>query len=157
MHSRQFSAMLGNKTTLFLRTNPYIILNSNFNLRNSVKFRCLIHQLVPKFTVSSSLGSVFTSANAIAAAAAAAGSSPAHAAVTSTITQVAVTAVAIASGACLSTKVDFLWPKLDEQPGSLVVDGVDVTGHPIFNDPKAGAKSNCFGKESSQRPVPEDW
>lgn len=136
MHSRQFSAMLGNKTTLFLRTNPYIILNSNFNLRNSVKFRCLIHQLVPKFTVSSSLGSVFTSANAIAAAAAAAGSSPAHAAVTSTITQVAVTAVAIASGACLSTKVDFLWPKLDEQPGSLVVDGVDVTGHPIFNDPK---------------------
>lgn len=44
-----------------------------------------------------------------------------------------------------------------DRAGSLVVDGVDVTGHPIFNDPKAGAKSNCFGKESSQRPVPEDW
>nr|GMC50996.1 transmembrane 9 superfamily member 2/4 [Ipomoea batatas] len=46
------------------------------------------------------------------------------------ITQVAVTAVAIASGTCLSTKVDCLWPKVDEQPGSLVLDGVDVTGCP---------------------------
>nr|GMD36216.1 probable GTP diphosphokinase RSH3, chloroplastic isoform X3 [Ipomoea batatas] len=59
-----------------------------------------------------------------------------HGAVTSAITQVVVTAVAIASGACLSTKVDCLWPKVDEQPGSLVLDGVDVTGCPIFNDPQ---------------------
>lgn len=139
MHSRQFSAMFGNKTTLLLRTNPHILLNSNLNLCNSVKFRCLIHQLVPKFTVSSSLGSVFTSANAIAAAAAA-GSSTAHAAVTSTITQVAVTAVAIASGACLSTKVDFLWPKLDEQPGKNCV----VVFHFYLSFLRPGFSSMCF-------------
>lgn len=80
--------------------------------------------------MSSSLGPLFASA-----AAAAAGSST-HAAVTSTITQVAVTAVAIASGACLSTKVDFLWPKPEEPPSPLIFDGVDVTGYSIFNDPK---------------------
>lgn len=83
----------------------------------------------------SSLGAVFGSGNVIAAAAAAAGSGS-HAAVASAITQVAVTAVAIASGACLSTKVDFLWPKAEELPGSLILDGVDVTGYHIFNDAK---------------------
>lgn len=71
---------------------------------------------MPNFVVSSSLSSVLTSGNVIAAAAAA-GSGSAHAAVTSALTHVAVTAVAIASGACLSTKVDFLWPKGEEQPG----------------------------------------
>lgn len=90
---------------------------------------------MPNFVVSSSLSSVLTSGNVIAAAAAA-GSGSAHAAVTSALTHVAVTAVAIASGACLSTKVDFLWPKGEEQPGSLILDGVDVTGYPIFNDAK---------------------
>ncbi|GFZ15976.1 hypothetical protein Acr_25g0003850 [Actinidia rufa] len=89
-----------------------------------------------KFTVVSSMNAVFTSANVIAAAAAAAGSGSAHGAVTSALTHVAVTAVAIASGACLSTKVDFLWPKVEEQPGSLILDGVDVTGYPIFYDAK---------------------
>ncbi|GAB2264964.1 hypothetical protein Dimus_000035 [Dionaea muscipula] len=83
------------------------------------------------------MATIFVSGNAIASAAAAAGSSSAaHAAVASTITQVAMTAVAIASGACLSTKVDFLWPKLEEQPSSLIVEGVDVTGYPIFTDPQ---------------------
>lgn len=72
---------------------------------------------MPKFTVSASLGSVLVSGNVIAAAASA-GSGSLHGAVSSAITQVAVTAVAIASGACLSTKVDFLWPKVDEQPGT---------------------------------------
>ena len=67
-----------------------------------------------KFVVSSSLSSVFTSANVIVATAAS-GSSSLHSTVTSTLTHVAVTPVAIASGACLSTKVDFLWPKLDDQ------------------------------------------
>lgn len=62
---------------------------------------------------------MLTTGNVIAAAAAAAGSGTVHGAVTSAITQVAVTAVAIASGACLSTKVDFLWPKVEEQPGEL--------------------------------------
>lgn len=63
--------------------------------------------------------SVGAAANVIAAAAAGGGSTAtaAHAAVTNTLAQVAVTAVAIASGACLSTKVDFLWPQPQDQPG----------------------------------------
>lgn len=73
---------------------------------------------MPEFAVTASLSSVLSSGNTIAAAAAV-GSSTAHGAVTSAITQVAVTAVAIASGACLSTKVEFLWPKVDEQPGKV--------------------------------------
>ncbi|XP_024021145.1 uncharacterized protein LOC21402633 [Morus notabilis] len=125
-----------------------IMLACRFHRRSSVRIRCLIDQIIaPKFAVSSSLSSVFTSANAIAAAAAAAGSTSLHGAVTSTITQVAVTAVAIASGACLSTKVDFLWPKLEEQPGSLVLEGVDVTGYPIFSDPKV-QKAISFAKKA---------
>jgi ATP-dependent protease HslVU (ClpYQ) peptidase subunit len=58
-----------------------------------------------------------SSGNVIAAAAKAVS---VHGSVYSAINQVAVTAVAIASGACLSTKVDFLWPKLDQQPGSVL-------------------------------------
>ncbi|XP_062119799.1 uncharacterized protein LOC133834261 isoform X1 [Humulus lupulus] len=107
------------------------MLAHRFHRRSTAKLRYL---LAPKFAVSSSLNSVFTSANVIAAAAAS-GSTSLHGAVTSTITHVAVTAVAIASGACLSTKVDFLWPKLDDQPGSHILEGVDVTGYPIFSDP----------------------
>lgn len=94
----------------------------------------------------SSLGAVFGSGNVIAAAAAAAGSGS-HAAVASAITQVAVTAVAIASGACLSTKVDFLWPKAEELPGSLILDGVDVTGYHIFNDAKV-QKAIAFARKA---------
>jgi len=74
------------------------------------RFRCLLDQIA----VPTSLTPVLNSDNVIAAAAKAAS---VHSAVSSAITQVAVTAVAIASGACLSTKVDFLWPKLQEQPG----------------------------------------
>lgn len=103
-------------------SSEYSMLAHKFHrhhLRNcSPKFRCILDQMAPKFSVSSSLSSVFTSPNVIAAAAAS-GSTTLHGAVSSTITQVAVTAFAIASGACLSTKVDFLWPKLDEQPGLL--------------------------------------
>ncbi|KAM1021127.1 hypothetical protein ACFX13_043016 [Malus domestica] len=114
------------------------------HLRNSPQFRCVLDQIAPNLAVSASLSSVFTSANVIAAAS---GSSSLHGAVTSTITQVAVTAVAIASGACLSTKVDFLWPKMEAQPGSDVVEGVDVTGYPIFNDPKV-QKAVAFAKKA---------
>lgn len=78
---------------------------------NRFRFCCLLDQIA----VPTSLTPVLTSDNVIAAAAKAAS---VHSAVSSAITQVAVTAVAIASGACLSTKVDFLWPKLQEQPGS---------------------------------------
>jgi hypothetical protein len=66
-----------------------------------------------------------SSGNVIAAAAKAVS---VHGSVYSAINQVAVTAVAIASGACLSTKVDFLWPKLDQQPGS-VLSSLFVTTH----------------------------
>lgn len=140
------SAMFAQRTCpLFLHRFP------PHALRNSPKFRCILHQIAPKFAVSSSLASLFTSANVIAAAAAAsssaAGSGSIHGAVTSTITHVALTAMAIASGACLSTKVDFLWPKLDEQPGSFILDGVDVTGYPIFNDAKV-KKAIAFAKKA---------
>lgn len=73
---------------------------------------------MPRLSVSSSLGAVVGAGTAIVAVAEAGGSGAAHAAVTSVISQVAMTAVAIASGACLSTKVDFLWPKVEEQPGN---------------------------------------
>lgn len=111
MSSCHTSAMLiSPKTCRILRRNPFFF-------SKSAKFRCILAPLVPKFTVSASLGSVLVSGNVIAAAASA-GSGSLHGAVSSAITQVAVTAVAIASGACLSTKVDFLWPKVDEQPGT---------------------------------------
>lgn len=110
----------------------------------TVKFKCLLDQIVPKFTILSSLSSVFASGNVIAIAA---GTGSVHGAVTSAITDVAVTAVAIASGACLSTKVDFLWPKVKEQPGSLILDGVDVTGYPIFSDAKV-QKAISFARKA---------
>ncbi|XP_008798007.2 uncharacterized protein LOC103713029 isoform X2 [Phoenix dactylifera] len=116
------SAMLGCRSSRLLLV-PAV-------LRGSVRFRCVLDQL------PSSLGTAITSGNAIVAAAAAAGSDTAHAAVTSALAHVAVTAVAIASGACLSTKVDFLWPRVEEQPDILLLEGVDVTGYPIFNDEK---------------------
>ncbi|KAL0321671.1 UNVERIFIED_CONTAM: putative GTP diphosphokinase RSH2, chloroplastic [Sesamum calycinum] len=134
-------------TTMFITPKTSLILRQNtFFFPNSTKFRCVFHQIVPKFVVSSSLSSLLTSGNVIAAAAAA-GSGSVHGAVSSAITQVAVTAVAIASGACLSTKVDFLWPKLEEQPGSLVLDGVDVTGYTIFNDEKV-QKAIAFARKA---------
>ncbi|GER50532.1 Guanosine-3',5'-bis(Diphosphate) 3'-pyrophosphohydrolase [Striga asiatica] len=130
MYSCHTSAVLiSPKTCLFLRRNRFFV-------GRSVKFRCILGPVVPEFVVSASLSSVLTSGNMIAAAAAAAGSGSVHGAVSSAITQVAVTAVAIASGACLSTKVDFLWPKADEQPGYRVLDGVEVTGYSIFDDGK---------------------
>ncbi|CAN1345195.1 GTP pyrophosphokinase [Linum perenne] len=88
-------------------------------------------------SVSSSL--VASAPNLIAAAAASSSSTASlHGAVSSAITQVALTAVAIASGACLSTKVDFLWPKLQDLPfDSFAVEGVDVSGCSIFSDSQA--------------------
>ncbi|CAN6486468.1 unnamed protein product [Victoria cruziana] len=86
-------------------------------VRNGV-FRCVLD---PRLAATS-LNSVIATASG----------STTHSGVTSALAQVAVTAVAIASGACLSTKVDFLWPKQEDQPESLVLDGVDVTGYTIF-------------------------
>uniref|UniRef100_A0A1D1XPH1 GTP diphosphokinase n=1 Tax=Anthurium amnicola TaxID=1678845 RepID=A0A1D1XPH1_9ARAE len=103
-------------------------------LGGGCRFRCLLEDVGPRLAVSSSLAA----GNAIAAAAAAAAGPPGagHSAVTQALAHVAVTAVAIASGACLSTKVDFLWPRAEDQPDSLILDGVDLTGYPIFNDAK---------------------
>ncbi|KAK7308889.1 hypothetical protein RJT34_05207 [Clitoria ternatea] len=116
-----------NKSSPLLRTLRF------YNSRHRYRFRCLLHQIA-----------VPVSDNVIAAAAKAAS---VHSAVSSAITQVAVTALAIASGACLSTKVDFLWPKLQEQPGTMVQDGVDVTGYPIFNDAKV-QKAIAFARKA---------
>ncbi|KAL7254508.1 hypothetical protein ACSBR1_008811 [Camellia fascicularis] len=138
--------MCSRQTSSIFRKNPSFLYNSDRNLRDSMRFRCVLDQIVPKFAVSSSLSSVFTAGNVIAAAAAS-GSGSVHGAVTSAITHVAVTALAIASGACLSTKVDFLWPKVEEQPGSLILDGVDVTGYPIFNDAKV-QKAIAFARKA---------
>ncbi|KAI4295309.1 hypothetical protein L6164_035369 [Bauhinia variegata] len=137
--------MLAHKSSPFLhKFQPF----QPHRLRYRSRFCCLLDQIAPKFAVSSSLTSVLTSENVIAAAAKAATSSGSlHGAVSSAITQVAVTAVAIASGACLSTKVDFLWPKLEEQPGSVILDGVDVTGYPIFNDVKV-QKAIAFARKA---------
>ncbi|XP_071929228.1 uncharacterized protein [Coffea arabica] len=140
------ATMFLHKTTFLFPKNPTSLLfcsTTSTKLRRLPKFTCLFHHLLPNFP----LASVFTSAHAIVAAAAAAGSSSAHAAVSSAITHVAVTALAIASGACLSTKVDFLWPKRDDHPGSLILDGVDVTGYPIFTDAKV-QKAIAFARKS---------
>ncbi|KAH6815393.1 hypothetical protein C2S51_020213 [Perilla frutescens var. frutescens] len=135
----------GHSATMFIGPRTSLILRKNrFFIANSAKFRCVFAPIFPKFSVSASLSSVVSSGNMIAAAA---GSTSAHGAVTSAITQVAVTAVAIASGACLSTKVEFLWPKVDEQPGSQILDGVDVTGYPIFNDAKV-QKAIAFARKA---------
>ncbi|XP_072964039.1 uncharacterized protein [Typha angustifolia] len=123
------SAMLGHRSSRLL-----LLPAAAVAMPGSVRFRCVLGHVAPRLAVSASIGS----ANVIAAAAAAAGggTGAAHAAVTSALAHVAVTAVAIASGACLSTKVDFLWPRVEEQPDTLVIEGVDVTGYPIFQDPK---------------------
>ncbi|GAA0140213.1 hypothetical protein LIER_01601 [Lithospermum erythrorhizon] len=88
-------------------------------------FPCVVYKSQRKssvnnklLSVSASVGSVLLTSGNLAAAG---GGSSLHGAVTSAITQVAVTAVAIASGACLSTKVDFLWPKMDELPGMILI------------------------------------
>ncbi|KAK1285304.1 hypothetical protein QJS10_CPB20g01170 [Acorus calamus] len=130
--------------------------------RGSVQVRCVLDQIGPRLAVLSSLNPVITTGNVIAAAAAVAGGGAAHSAVTSALAHVAVTAVAIASGACLSTKVDFLWPRVEEQPDSLILDGVDVTGYAVFGDEKiwcsvmAGSKGYCICKEGSQWTVQEN-
>ncbi|KAJ4953259.1 hypothetical protein NE237_030091 [Protea cynaroides] len=144
----QNRVMLGRGSSKFLYKVPFNRFPSGFS-RSSVKFRCVLDHIVPKFAISSSLNSVFSLGNVIAAAVAATGSGAPHAAVSSALAHVAVTAVAIASGACLSTKVDFLWPRVEEQPDSLILDGVDVTGYPIFRDAKV-QKAIAFARNAHE-------
>lgn len=97
-----------------------VLLSSNTSSRKR-RVNCL---------VPTKLAFISASGNLIAAAASS------HGAVSSAITQVAVTAVAIASGACLSTQLDFLWPPKPPSPSpKAFIDGVDVTGFPVFNHP----------------------
>lgn len=84
--------------------------------RARMRLVCVLDHVAPRLAVASA--ALVGAGEVIAAAAAAGGSGGAgHAAVASTLAQVAVTAVAIASGACLSTKVDFLWPRIEQLPG----------------------------------------
>ncbi|XP_077234872.1 uncharacterized protein LOC143877037 isoform X2 [Tasmannia lanceolata] len=139
---------LGHHRTGFVHTSVLFFANPTRIFQKSVRFRCVLDQIAPRLVVSSSLNSVITTGNMIAAAAAVAtGTGSAHSAVNSALAQVAVTAVAIASGACLSTKVDFLWPRVEEQPDSLILDGVDVTGYPVFNDAKV-QKAIVFARKA---------
>jgi len=78
----------------------------------------LVDHVAPRLAVASAALVGAREVIAAAAAAGAGGSGAAHGAVASTLAQVAVTAVAIASGACLSTKVDFLWPRIEQLPGN---------------------------------------
>ncbi|OEL24970.1 putative GTP diphosphokinase RSH3, chloroplastic [Dichanthelium oligosanthes] len=96
----------------------------------------LLDHVAPRLAVASAALVGAREVIAAAAAAGAGGSGAAHGAVASTLAQVAVTAVAIASGACLSTKVDFLWPRIEQLPDTLIFEGVEVTGYQIFEDPK---------------------
>eukprot|EP00262_Sarcandra_glabra_P021758 TRINITY_DN9321_c0_g1_i3.p1 TRINITY_DN9321_c0_g1~~TRINITY_DN9321_c0_g1_i3.p1 ORF type:complete len:198 (-),score=13.81 TRINITY_DN9321_c0_g1_i3:61-654(-) len=148
---------LGHRRSCFQDTSVVFLANPNRISKSTIRFRCILDQIAPRLVISSSLNSVISSGNVIAAAAAAAtGASSAHSAVTSALAHVTVTAVAIAFGACLSTKVDFLWPRVEEQPDALILDGVDVTGYPVFNDAKAGSEGYCICKESSLWPVKEN-
>lgn len=78
----------------------------------------LLDHVAPRLAVASAALVGAREVVAAAAAAGAGGSGAVHGAVASTLAQVAVTAVAIASGACLSTKVDFLWPRIEQLPGN---------------------------------------
>ncbi|GLT70234.1 hypothetical protein SLA2020_423280 [Shorea laevis] len=44
---------------------------------------------------------------------------------------------------------------VEEQPGSFILEGVDVTGYPIFSDPKV-QKGIAFAKKSSPWPISEN-
>uniref|UniRef100_A0A0D9YWW4 GTP diphosphokinase n=1 Tax=Oryza glumipatula TaxID=40148 RepID=A0A0D9YWW4_9ORYZ len=103
--------------------------------RARMRLGCVLEHVAPRLAVASA---ALLGAGEVIAAAAAAGKSggAGHAAVASTLAQLTVTAVAIASGACLSTKVDFLWPRIEQLPDTLIFEGVEVTGYPIFEDPK---------------------
>ncbi|KAM3243065.1 hypothetical protein ACQJBY_055191 [Aegilops geniculata] len=103
--------------------------------RARLRLGCVLEHVAPRLALASA--ALVGAGEVIAAAAVAGGSGGAvHGAVASTIAQLAVSAVAIASGACLSTKVDFLWPRIEQLPDTLVFEGVEVTGYQVFEDPK---------------------
>ncbi|WVZ74071.1 hypothetical protein U9M48_022298 [Paspalum notatum var. saurae] len=128
------SGMLGRRLTLL---PAGAAARGGATTRARMKVGCvLLDHVEPRLAVASAALVGAREVIAAAAAAGAGGSGAAHGAVASTLAQVAVTAVAIASGACLSTKVDFLWPRIEQLPDTLMFEGVDVTGYRIFEDPK---------------------
>lgn len=82
--------------------------------RARMRLGCVLEHVAPRLAVASA--ALLGAGEVIAAAGKSGGAG--HAAVASTLAQLTVTAVAIASGACLSTKVDFLWPRIEQLPGS---------------------------------------
>uniref|UniRef100_A0A0E0NJN5 GTP diphosphokinase n=1 Tax=Oryza rufipogon TaxID=4529 RepID=A0A0E0NJN5_ORYRU len=100
--------------------------------RARMRLGCVLEHVAPRLAVASA--ALLGAGEVIAAAGKSGGAG--HAAVASTLAQLTVTAVAIASGACLSTKVDFLWPRIEQLPDTLIFEGVEVTEYPIFEDPK---------------------
>lgn len=111
-----------------------------------VVIRGAFEQIMRSLPVAS-INSVMNAGTAAIAATSTAGGYSVPAAVTSTITNVAITAIAIASGACLSSKVDFLQPRVEEQPDSVELDGVDITGYRIFNEAKV-QKAVTFARKA---------
>ncbi|XP_078439985.1 uncharacterized protein LOC144710170 isoform X2 [Wolffia australiana] len=143
-HSSSASAMFGQRGTRLLRrtrtTWPSLI---GHRSPTAGRFLCLLDQVAPRLAAAVGTGGT------IAAATAGSGVGVGHSAVAQALAHVAVTAVAIASGACLSTKVDFLWPKAEGQPDSIIIEGVDLTGYPIFNDAKV-LKAIEFARRAHQ-------
>ncbi|KAM0901997.1 hypothetical protein ACQ4PT_019550 [Festuca glaucescens] len=128
------AGMLGRRLVL-LPASAAASLARGARRRARMRLGCVLEHVVPRLAVGSA--ALVGAGEVIAAAAVAGGSGGAgHAAVASTIAQLAVSAVAIASGACLSTKVDFLWPRIEQLPDTLVFEGVEVTGYQIFEDSK---------------------
>ncbi|GLJ10884.1 hypothetical protein SUGI_0137250 [Cryptomeria japonica] len=119
-------------------------LHKNGMMRSRVEVRGPLEKIAVQRLPLVSIKCVMTAGTALAAAAT---SGYLHAAVTSTITNVAITAVAIASGACLSTKIDCLWPRGEQGPDSVELDGVDITGYTIFNEPKV-QKAVTFARKA---------
>ncbi|KAL5208770.1 hypothetical protein ABZP36_033205 [Zizania latifolia] len=125
------AGMLGRRLVML----PVAALVRGSPARARMRLACMLEHVAPRLAVASA---ALVGAGEVIAAAALAGKSggAGHAAVASTLAQLTVTAVAIASGACLSTKVEFLWPRIEQLPDTLVFEGVEVTGYPVFEDPK---------------------
>ncbi|KAL0304546.1 UNVERIFIED_CONTAM: putative GTP diphosphokinase RSH2, chloroplastic [Sesamum radiatum] len=119
-------------TMLITPKTSFILRKNTFLFPNSTKFRCVLHQIVPKFVVSSSLSSLLTSGNVIAAAAAAAGSGLSR----------ILSYYSSGRHCCCNC-----FGGLPFHKGSLVLDGVDVTGYTIFNDEKV-QKAIAFARKA---------
>ncbi|KAL5213294.1 hypothetical protein ABZP36_024141 [Zizania latifolia] len=122
------AGMLGRR--LVMLPAAALVRGDQARARARLRLACMLEHVAPRLAVASA---ALVGAGEVISAAAVAGKSggAGHAAVASTLAQLTVTAVAIASGACLSTKVDFLWPRIEQLPDTLVFEGVEVTGYGV--------------------------